>query len=676
MSSDSDKYIPIPEDIDYRVSDFYDMDEDLRNTESARIYDEYSNTQKRYTDVSKIASGGMKKVSRAFDQKTTRYVALAELKEDMAEETHSPFLAEARLTAALHHPNIIKVHDIDFNESKKPYFTMDLKLGDSLSEIITKLKKGKQVYSTKYKLEELLDIFLKVCDALSYSHSQGVLHLDLKPENIQVGEHGEVLLCDWGLAKYKENTQAKENELLDNSFLNGQTVMGKVRGTPGYMAPEMINDKKKRCEQSDIYALGALLYSLLTLQPPMEGDTETILKFTTSGKLIPPIERSPKLDIPTSLNAVVMKAMSFEISDRYKSVNDVAEDVKNYLYGYSTSAENAGLVKEISLFYKRNKLPSLISCAAIAMLIAFIFILENSRQNEKKLRLTAENEKLKAQENFRKYKDEKEMADMSLSTDPSSVLAKLKEYYHANFLNKPKETLDYIIKSLERVKQSNESDQILYEFKGDIHFVRQEFDLAFLELQKGRGEEENTALFKGLASIKDYKSNGLPAPVEVIKELIKNLDGQYVQQLLRLLIYDNVIRTNKDEHLELVKEVFMTANKIPRLEEFSYSASKKSLLISGDCSIFSFRYKQHKADVSLLRTLNLKHLKLKNNNAFHAKQFYDYKLESLDLRGITLFSGRQVIAKGIAEKIIVSKDLVEPKLLKSMQNNCTLLFEP
>lgn len=676
MSSDSNKYIPIPEDIDYRVSDFYDMDDDLRNEEATRLYQEYSTTSKRYTDISEIASGGMKKIYRAFDQKTSRYVALAELKDDMGEETHSPFLAEARLTAALHHPNIIKVHDIDFNESKTPYFTMDLKLGDSLSEIITKLKEDKQGYSSKYKLEELLDIFLKICDALSYSHSQGVLHLDIKPENIQVGEHGEVLLCDWGLAKYKENTQSKEDKLLDNSFLNGQTIMGKVRGTPGYMAPELIHDKKKRCEQSDIYALGALLYSLLTLQFPMEGDTETILKLTVSGQLIPPIERSPKLDIPTSLNAVVMKAMSFEITDRYKAVNDVAEDVKNYLYGYSTSAENAGLVKEIALFYKRNKLPSLISCAAIAMLISFIFILENSRQNEKKLRLTAEKEKLKAEENFRKYKDEKEMADMSLSTDPSAVLAKLKEYYHANFLDKPKETLDYIIKSLERVKQSNESDQILYEFKGDIHFVRQEFDLAFLELQKGRGEEENTALFKALASIKDYKSNGLPAPVEVIKELIKNLDGQYVQQLLRLLIYDNGIRSNKDEHLELVKEVFIAANGIKGLDEFSYSANNKSLIISGDCSIFSFQYNVYKNPVSLLTTLNLEHLKLKNNDTFFTKKFFDLKLKILDLRGIKLSGIRHVVQKGIAEKVFVTKDLVEPSVLEALKRNTKVILEP
>ena len=676
MSSDADKYIPIPENIDYRVSDFYDMDEDLRNEEATRLYDEFSNSKKRYTDISEIASGGMKRIFRAFDQMTARYIAMAVLKEDMGDESHAPFLAEARLTAVLHHPNIIKIHDIDFNEEEKPYFTMDLKLGDSLAEIIRKIKEGFGDYSSRYNLEVLLDIFLKICSAVSYSHSQGILHLDIKPENIQVGEHGEVLLCDWGLARYKEDTARKESELLDNEFLNGQTIMGKVRGTPGYMAPEMINDKKKRCEQSDVFALGALLYSLLTKEFPIEGDTETILKLTSSGKIISPIERSPDLAIPSSLNAVVMKAMSHEIPNRYQSVSAMIKDVRNYLYGYSTSAENAGLAKEISLFYKRNKVVSIISFISFLMLIAFVFILENSRQNEKSLRLIAENEKKKAEENFQKYKEEKEMADLSLSTDPSAVIDKLKEYYHANFLSKPKETLDHIMKSLERVKESNETAILLYEFKGDIHFVRQEFDLALLELKKGRGEFENKALFKALTAVSDFKSVEKVAPIEVIKKVIVNLNGQYQQQLLRMLLYDIEVRENKEEHLELVKVVFANANKISELKEFTYDSQEKSLTISGSCNIFSFRFITYNSYVSLLDTLKLQHLKLKDNEKFHAKAFHGFKLKTLDLRGINLHSPRQVLVKGTAERIIVSKELIEPHILEAMKKNNQVVFEP
>jgi len=668
MSSDSDKYISLPDEIDYRVSDFYDMDEDLRNEEATRLYDEFSNSKKRYTDVSEIASGGMKRIFRAFDQKTARYVAMAELKEDMNEDAYAPFLAEARLTAALHHPNIIKIHDIDFNEDEKPYFTMDLKLGDSLADIVRKLNENQGDYRITYSLEKLLDIFIKICDAVSYSHSQGILHLDIKPENVQVGEYGEVLLCDWGLARFKEDTHKKETELLDNEFLNGQTVMGKVRGTPGFMAPEVIYDKKKRSEKSDIYSLGALLYSLLTRLPPLEGNTEDILLKTVKGEVVPPIKRSPELSIPNSLNAVVLKAMSLDKSERYSSVSSMAEDVKKFLYGFSTSAENAGLIKEISLFYKRNKLVSIISGISVLMLIVFILLLDNSRRKEKNLRQIAEN-------NFQKYKSEKEVADLSLR-DPSAVINELKEYYHANFLTKPKETLDYVMKMLERVKLSNKTAILLYEFKGDLHFVRQEFDLALLELKKGRGEFENRALFKALNSITDYKSDGKPAPVEVIKKLIKNLDGQYIEQFPRLLMYDKKIRTNPEEHVELVKSVFKAANKVPSLEKFEYDRNTKTLLISGNSDTFSFLYKMYNSHVSLFETLELDHLKLTNNKIFHAKRFYGLKLKTVDLRSIKLHSPRQVISQDVADRIIVSKDLIKPNVLEALKKNSEVIIQP
>jgi serine/threonine protein kinase len=676
VAIDSDKRIPIPKDLNYKTSDFYDMDEDLCNEECTRLYEEFADIKKRYTEASEIASGGMKRIFRAFDQKTGRYVAQAFLKENIGEEAHGPFLAEARLTAALHHPNIIKIHDVDFGDDEKPYFTMDLKLGDSLADIINKLEEGAEGYSTKYNIEEMLDIFIKVCNAVSYSHSQGILHLDIKPDNIQVGEHGEVLLCDWGLARYTGDVESKDNLLLDNEFLMGQTLMGKVRGTPGYMAPELVNKKFKRREQTDIYALGALLYSLLTRLAPVDGSVDEILEQAAKGKIIPPVDRCPEKSIPASLNAVVMKAMSLEIKERYKSASELTEDVRKFLYGYATSAEDAGLIKEVSLFYKRNKLVSIITSLSVVMLIAFIFILENSRQNEKQLRFIAESERQKAEVNFLKYKEEWRIADLSLSADPSEVITMLKKYYHEKFLDDPRSTLDYVMKSLERIKESNDSAILLYEFKGDIHFVRQEFDLALLELQKGRGEFENSALFKALESIKEYKSDGKPAPVDVIRKLIDNLNGEYIQPLPKLLIYDNAIRADKQEHLELVKTVFLVANKISKLDEFAYNAETKSLVVSGSCGVFGFYYKATDSYVSLLETLDLEHLKVSGTGSFVGSTFQGLNLKTLDLRGLELRSKRQLIKKGIADKIIVSKKLVNPPILEALQKENNIVFEP
>jgi serine/threonine protein kinase len=679
MRSDSDKFIPLPEELDYSVSDFYDMDEDLCNEQCTRLYEEYADITKRYTEVKEIASGGMKKVSRAFDQKTNRYIAMAVLKEGMGEDTHGPFLAEARLTAALHHPNIIKIHDIDFGDDEKPYFTMDLKLGDSLSDIITKLEGSLEGYSEKYPLEEMLGIFIKVCNAVSYSHSQGILHLDIKPDNIQVGDHGEVLLCDWGLARYTGDSQSKDNQLLDNEFLMGQTLMGKVRGTPGYMAPELVNDKTKRREQTDIYALGGLLYALLTRLSPMAGSVNEVLKSTALGELIAPADRCPEKSIPASLNAVVMKAMSLKIKDRYGSVHDLTEDVRKYLYGYATSAEEAHILTEASLFYKRNKTVckvSLISALIFSIFISvFIVNLEQSRKNEVQLRLIAEKEKLKAEVNLQKYKEEKEIADVILAADPSEAIRDLKKYYYEHFIDDPKGTLDHVMKYLERIKESNDSAILLYEFKGDIHFLRQEFDLALLELQKGRGEFENRTLFKALSSISDYKSDGGPAPVEVIQKMMTHLKGEYVQPLPKLLIYDNVIRVNKQEHLELVEAVFMVANNLLELDEFIYDSESRSLSISGNCPVFSFYIKSNELRFPLLQTLDLDHLKISGVDSLLGYSLAGLKLQTLDLRGLNSIKQRQFVPKGVAQKIIVSREQVSPAVLQELQKDNRVIFQ-
>jgi serine/threonine protein kinase len=677
VSKKSDQFIAIPENLDYRATDFYDMDEDERDVQSSQLYEEFSDVNKRYTEVTEIASGGMKIISRTYDQKTGRYVAMATVKENLGKDSYGPFLAEARLTAALHHPNIINVHDIGYLESGTPYFTMDLKLGDSLNDILRKLNEKSESYETIYTNESLLNIFIKICDAVSYSHSQSVLHLDIKPENVQVGDHGEVLLCDWGLARQLGDKTRRTEELLDIEFLNGQTIIGKVRGTPGFLAPELLKDKTKRNIQTDIYSLGAVLYSILTHKEPIAGDNVAdILEKTKKGFVIPPLERSPEKSIPQSLNAVVMKAMAKEKQDRYQSVAELSEDVRKYLFGFATSAENAGFAKEFILFYKRNRNSSRIAGLAVLVVVvvtyAFIVNLERSRQQEHELRLVAEQQKKKAEENFEKYKEEKEMADLTLSTDPSVVLVKLKELYHRNFLMAPKETLDEIMRSLERIKESNDSAILLYEFKGDVHFVRQEFDLALNELKKGRGPESNMNLFSALKSIEDYKSGSGYAPLPVIKTLIKSLNGNFLQQQVRMMLYDGKVRANKEEHLKLVEMVFKEINRTSDVDEFKFDYETKTLTISGDfvrCSVYIAQFDQQ---VSLISTLKPEHLILKKSKRFNTSSLDVLKLKSLDLSEMPLLQPNKVVKKGVTDKLIISEKLTNPELIELLQEENNL----
>ena len=141
----------------------------------------------KYKDVEKIGQGGMKNIICVKDRDTSRDLAMAVLGENPEnEETlKSRFIHEARITANLEHPNIVPIHDIGVDKQ------------ETLAHILTKIGKGDQEYAERYNLRNLLRIFIKICNAIDFAHAKGVIHLDLKPENVQIGNYGEVLVLDW-----------------------------------------------------------------------------------------------------------------------------------------------------------------------------------------------------------------------------------------------------------------------------------------------------------------------------------------------------------------------------------------------------------------------------------------------------------------------------------------------
>jgi serine/threonine protein kinase len=356
---------------DPRLDVFFDLAEEDDQDNLELISPSYHSLKKhsqRYKFIEILAKGGMKSIWRVYDQQARRYVAVAKLLDESSTDLYDPFIHEAWLTAKLDHPNIIKVHDVGLDEKDHPYFSMDLKSGTNLREILKNISSDDIELPQKYSLNELLSIFIKICDAMSYAHSQEIIHLDLKPENIQIGEFGEVLICDWGLGRYigeelQENVS--DDLLLNGSLLSKLTINGQISGTPGYMAPEQINQQESRNASTDIYGLGGILYSILTLQRPFSG--EDILNDTLQGNLLSPSKRCSHKSIPQSLNAVVMKAMNVEQSARYKNVTELKKEVQNYLSGYTTEAEQASFIKEFKLLYKRNRL--LCNSLAISFLL-------------------------------------------------------------------------------------------------------------------------------------------------------------------------------------------------------------------------------------------------------------------------------------------------------------------
>ena len=356
------------------------IEEDPDGPES--LYRDLEKITSRYLSGRLIGTGGMKEIYEVEDLKTGRPVAMAIVKQLKSKELIEQFIQEARITACLEHPNIMPVYDIGIESSGQAYFTMKLVKEDNLGTIIKNLRKRNSEYQQKYPLNRLLEIFSDICDAVAFAHSKGVLHLDLKPDNIQVGDFGEVLVCDWGLARFKPELAQVEDTV---EYVNGQlTIHGQVFGSPGYMSPEQAYDgREKLCKYSDIYSLGCLLYTLLTLKAPYEGDTvEEIISKTAKGYFTRPAKAASTRFVPESLEAVCVKAMEYQQKDRYHSASELRADVRSFLNGYATFAQQASMLTQMVLLYRRQKAMVISAALATILAIAATYIYFDAEQEK------------------------------------------------------------------------------------------------------------------------------------------------------------------------------------------------------------------------------------------------------------------------------------------------------
>lgn len=301
----------------------------------------------RYRLSAKHARGGFGLVWRADDQALGREVALKQLSYQLAIEPsyRQRFVSEARIAAQLQHPGIVPVYDVGDGAAGDPYYTMKLVRGQTFSEAI-RLFHEKDGKPTDRPVEylRLLNAFLSVTRAMAYAHSRRVIHRDLKPDNILLGDFGETVILDWGLAKVLDAPvagvpgQPHEHELPKaDSALNlhpsseHETVAGTVMGTPAYMAPEQAAGRIGLVDElSDVYALGAMLYQVLSGKPPFRGTTSDEV-LTQVMQAEPPSPRALAPHTPRQLEAICLKAMAKERGRRYASAADLARDLERYL---------------------------------------------------------------------------------------------------------------------------------------------------------------------------------------------------------------------------------------------------------------------------------------------------------------------------------------------------------
>ena len=313
--------------------------------ERASTIDHVPSHRERYSRLRLHATGGIGRVWLARDTELGRNVALKELRPERAEHAGlaSRFLQEAQITGQLEHPGIVPVYElVRGDDGRQPFYTMRFVKGRTLSEAARAYhdrRLAKQ--ASPLELPTLLNAFVTVCNTVAYAHSRGIIHRDLKGQNVLLGDFGEVVVLDWGLAKVVGERERGESSVIVNQTDGGHTVQGQALGTPGYMAPEQAAGQLDLIDlRTDVYGLGAILYEILTGAPPFSGDsTDEVLRKVAQQQPVAP--REFWLDVPSALEALCLRALAKQPHERPAAAGDLAREVQGWQEFERRKAEEA-----------------------------------------------------------------------------------------------------------------------------------------------------------------------------------------------------------------------------------------------------------------------------------------------------------------------------------------------
>ena len=361
-----------------------------------------------------LGRGGIGAVFLAMDHHVGREVAVKELLEGVqgslggtpsgsdagtVSAATSRFLREARITGQLQHPNIVPVHEIGQRADGTLYYTMKVVRGKTLRQAM----KGCATLKDRLKyLGHVEDI----CQAIAYAHHKGIIHRDIKPDNVMVGEFGETVVLDWGLAKTRGKQDLYKRRLSRQIPVVGEqdlthTVSGSAVGTPAYMSPEQAaGDIDAIDEQSDVWSLGAVLYELLTGRPPFLGKSVlSIIENVKTAPLVPVRERCP--EAPPDLAAVADKALQRDKAQRYRSARQVADDIGAFQSGARVAAYEYNSWELAKRFVGKNKAVTALLFALLASLVVGSVIIYGAYKNALHAERRARTARARAEHNER-----------------------------------------------------------------------------------------------------------------------------------------------------------------------------------------------------------------------------------------------------------------------------------
>ncbi|MGO9836231.1 MAG: serine/threonine-protein kinase [Polyangiaceae bacterium] len=304
--------------------------------------------ERRYEMRTKLGEGGMGEVHLCKDRRIGREVALKVIRSEHGarNDLRKRFLREVRVQGQLEHPSVVPVYDLGRDPDRKTYFTMKRVRGLTMEQILSALRRGDPDVARQHTRFKLLTAFGTACLAVHFAHTRGVLHRDLKPGNVMLGDFGEVYVLDWGLAKVTGTREMSEADA-DASFGSlpestspaeapaGLTATGVLMGTPGYMAPEQIrNELGAMGPGVDIYALGAILFEILALQPLHgKGTPNELMTSTLKGVDVEAAMRRAERDVPPELVAIVARATAPHATNRFATAREMQEGLERFMNG-------------------------------------------------------------------------------------------------------------------------------------------------------------------------------------------------------------------------------------------------------------------------------------------------------------------------------------------------------
>src|SRR5947207_2040998 len=272
-----------------------------------------------YRILEKLGAGGMGEVYLAEDMKLGRKVALKILSDEFTtnRDRLSRFEQEACAASALNHPNILTIHEVGVDDGRHFMAT----------EYIDGITLRRKIGGTPLETREILDISIQVASALEEAHAAGIVHRDIKPDNIMIRRNGYAKVLDFGLAKLTENSPDRtpsDGEASTRVLV--QTDAGVVMGTSHYMSPEQARGKPMDA-RTDIWSLGVVIFEMIAGRPPFEGETSTDIIVAITQKEPPPLARFAP-GVPAELDWIVTKALRKDRDERYQTTKELLSDLR------------------------------------------------------------------------------------------------------------------------------------------------------------------------------------------------------------------------------------------------------------------------------------------------------------------------------------------------------------